>query len=117
MLLLLAWVMFGPGAWGYSHAQLGTLIQDAEMPTLAGGKGRLLSDAGVNVFIYFLPGQYYSRTALKKLAPWKRSSPASRSIGWPLFLIAPPPPRDPTQTRLGSRCRSSLTWAMCCTGR
>ena len=68
ILLLFAWLAFGPGAWGFSHAQLGTLVQDAEMPTLAGGKDHLLTDARVNVFIFFRPGQYYSRVALKKLA-------------------------------------------------
>ncbi len=81
MLLLLAWVMFGPGAWGYSHAQLGTLIQDADMPTLAGGKDRLLGDARVNVIIYFRPGQYYSRTALKKLAAVEKEL-AGKPIHW-----------------------------------
>ena len=27
MFLLLAWLTLGPGAWGYTHAQLGTVVQ------------------------------------------------------------------------------------------
>ena len=81
ILLLFTWLMFGPGAWGFSHAQLGTPVQDVEMPTLAGGKDHLLTDAKVNVFIFFRPGQYYSRIALKKLAAVQREL-AGKSIHW-----------------------------------
>ena len=51
------------------------------MPTLAGGKDHLLADARVNVFIFFRPGQYYSRIALKKLATVEREL-AGKPIHW-----------------------------------
>jgi tetratricopeptide (TPR) repeat protein len=81
LLLLLAWLTFGPGAWGYTHAQLGTVVEDAEMPTLAGGTDHLLTDATANVFIFFRPGQDYSRLALKELAAVEKEL-AGKSVHW-----------------------------------
>jgi tetratricopeptide (TPR) repeat protein len=80
-LLLFAWLTFGPGALGFTHAQIGTVVQDVEMPTLAGGKDHLLSDARANVFIFFRPGQDYSRMALKELAVVEKEL-AGKSVHW-----------------------------------
>jgi len=81
LLLLLAWLTFGPGAWAYTHAQLGTVVPDAEMPTLAGGTDHLFTDATANVIIYFRPGQDYSRLALKELAAVEKEF-AGKSVHW-----------------------------------
>ncbi len=81
LLLLLAWLTVGPGAWGFTHAQLGTVVEDMEMPSLAGGTGHLLTDATANVFIFFRPGQDYSRIALKELAGVETEL-AGKSIHW-----------------------------------
>ena len=81
LLLLLAWLTFGPGAWGYTHAQLGTVVEDAEMPTLAGGTDHLFTNATANVFIFFRPGQDFSRLALKELAAVEKEL-AGKSIHW-----------------------------------
>lgn len=81
LLLLLAWLTFGPGAWAYTHAQLGTVVEDAEMPTLAGGTDHLLSNATVNVIIYFRPGQDFSRMTLKELGPIEKEL-AGKSVHW-----------------------------------
>jgi tetratricopeptide (TPR) repeat protein len=81
LFLLLAWLTFGPGAWGYTHAQLGTLVEDAEMPTLAGSTDHLLTNATVNVFVFFRPGQDYSRMALKELAAVEKEL-AGKSVHW-----------------------------------
>jgi tetratricopeptide (TPR) repeat protein len=81
LLLLLAWLTFGPGAWCYTHAQPGTLVEDVEMPALAGGTARLLSNATANVFTFFRPGQDYSRIALKELAAIEKEL-AGKSVHW-----------------------------------
>ena len=81
LLLLVAWLTLGPGAWGYTHAQLGTVVQDIEMPTLAGGTEHLLSDAPANVVIFFRPGQDYSRMALKELAAVEKEL-AKKPVHW-----------------------------------
>ena len=81
LLLLLVWLTIGPGAWGYTHAQLGSAVEDCEMPTLAGGKDHLLSDATANVFIFFKPGQDYSSIGLKELAAVQKEL-AGKSVHW-----------------------------------
>ena len=77
----MAWLTLGPGAWGYTHAQLGTVVEDAEMPTLAGGTDHLFTHATANVFIFFRPGQEFSRLALKELAAVQKQL-AGKSIHW-----------------------------------
>jgi tetratricopeptide (TPR) repeat protein len=81
LLLLVAWLTCSPGAWAYTHAQLGTVIEDVEMPTLAGGTDHLLSNASANVFIFFRPGQDYSRMALKELAAVQKEF-AGKPVHW-----------------------------------
>ena len=81
LLLLVAWLTLGPGAWGYTHAQLGTVVQDVEMPTLAGGREHLLNDATANVLVFFRPGQDYSRMALKELAGVEKEL-AKKPVHW-----------------------------------
>ena len=51
------------------------------MPTLAGGTDHLLTDATVNVFIFFRPGQDYSRMALKELAGVEKEL-AGKPVRW-----------------------------------
>jgi tetratricopeptide (TPR) repeat protein len=81
LLLLAAWLTIGPGAWAYTHAQLGTIVEDAEMPALAGGTDPLFNHATANVFIFFRPGQDFSRLALKELAA-VQTELAGKSIRW-----------------------------------
>ena len=67
--LLLAWMLFGPGVCGLTHAQPGTLVPDREMPSLAGGSAHLLSArSSAEVIVYFRPGQDYSSLTLKEVA-------------------------------------------------
>jgi tetratricopeptide (TPR) repeat protein len=69
-------------ARAFSHAQIGDVLDDAEMPTLDGGTNRLLStNAAVNVFIFFKPGQEYSRVTLKHLAACEQEL-AGKSVRW-----------------------------------
>jgi tetratricopeptide (TPR) repeat protein len=81
LLLLLVWLTLGPGAWGFTHAQIGTLVQDAEMPTLEGGEDHLLTDAKVNVILFFKPSQENSRIALKELAAVEKEL-AGKPVHW-----------------------------------
>lgn len=81
LLLLAAWLTIGPGAWGYTHAQLGTVVEDAEMPTLAGGTDHLFDHSTANVLIFFRPGQDFSRLTLKELAAVQKEL-AGKSIRW-----------------------------------
>lgn len=38
ILLLFVWLTFGVGAWAFTHAPLGTVVEDIDMPTLAGAR-------------------------------------------------------------------------------
>ncbi len=93
LLLLLAWLTFGPGAWAYTHAQLGTLVEDVEMPTLAGGTDHLLTNATADVIIFFRPGQDYSRIALKELAAVEKDL-AGKSVHWVAIVSSQAPKAD-----------------------
>jgi tetratricopeptide (TPR) repeat protein len=92
LVLLLAWLGFGPGALGYTHAQLGTCLQDAEMPLLTGGRAHLLSSSVVDVVIYFRPGQEFSRMTLKGLGAVEHEL-AGRSIHW-VGVVSDRSPKD-----------------------
>jgi tetratricopeptide (TPR) repeat protein len=81
ILFLTIWLMFGPGAWGFTHAQLGTVIPDAEMPTVAGGKAHLLTDAKVNAIFFFRTGQEFSTLALKEIAGLQKEL-EGKSVHW-----------------------------------
>ena len=81
LLLLMGWLTFGPGALGYTHAQLGTVVDDVEMPSLAGGTEHLFTNATANVCIFFRPGQEFSRLTLKELAAVEKEL-SGKSIHW-----------------------------------
>jgi len=87
LFLLFAWLLCGPGAWGwgYTHAQDGTVFEDREMPTLAGGREHLLTGATANVFTFFRPNQDFSRMALKDLASLEKEL-AGKSIHWAVIV-------------------------------
>ncbi|MBI5385151.1 MAG: tetratricopeptide repeat protein [Verrucomicrobia bacterium] len=68
-------------AWAFAHAQVGSTIDNVEMPTLAGGKQFLLSNASANVFVFFKPGQEHSRTTLTQIAASAKDM-ATQSVHW-----------------------------------
>ncbi|HEX8924801.1 MAG TPA: tetratricopeptide repeat protein [Terriglobales bacterium] len=98
LLFLAVWLMFGPGAWGFTHAQLGTVVQDAEMPTLMGGKAHLLTDAKVNVIFFFRPGQEFSQLALKELAGLEKEL-SGKSVHW-VAVVSDREPTDAVKAEL-----------------
>jgi tetratricopeptide (TPR) repeat protein len=57
------------------------VVEDVEMPTLAGGREHLLNDAPANVLIFFRPGQDYSRLTLKELAGVEKEL-AKKPVHW-----------------------------------
>jgi hypothetical protein len=68
-------------AWAFAHAQVGSTIGNVEMPTLAGGKQFLLSNATATVFLFFKPGQEHSRTTLTQIAACAKDL-ATQSVHW-----------------------------------
>lgn len=78
---ILGCLLLWPAAWGFAHAQVGSLIEDVEMPSLDGGRQPLLSDAAVNVFIFFKPGQEHSRATMAKIARLEKET-AGKSVRW-----------------------------------
>lgn len=65
-----------------ARAEAGTQLENAELRTLAGGKGRLLSTkVKANVFVFFRPNQERSLDALKQMAACEREL-AGKSIHW-----------------------------------
>ena len=63
------------------HAQIGTPVPDREMPTLSGGRARLLGVVGANVMVFFRPGQERSEHALGELARCQEKL-AEKSVRW-----------------------------------
>jgi tetratricopeptide (TPR) repeat protein len=78
---MLAWLSFWPAAWGFAHAEVGSVIENVEMTTIDGGRRPLLGDAAANVFIFFKPGQEHSRATMAKIAVVEKET-AGKSVRW-----------------------------------
>jgi tetratricopeptide (TPR) repeat protein len=78
---VLAFLSFWPAAWGFAHAEIGSVIGNVEMPVLGGGRQPLLSNAEANVFIFFKPGQEHSRATMKQIALLEKEM-AGKSVRW-----------------------------------
>ena len=70
-----------PTAWGFAYAAIGDVIADAVMPGLDGGQHHLLTDATVNVFVFFKPGQKHSEVTLRQFAQLEKEL-AGKSVRW-----------------------------------
>ncbi|MBI5921636.1 MAG: tetratricopeptide repeat protein [Betaproteobacteria bacterium] len=87
MLLRLCFLMaFAAVATGFhpasaAHAALGTLVGNAEMATLAGGKDQALKKVEANVLVFFRPNQERSLGALRELAQCQ-SGFTGKSVHW-----------------------------------
>ena len=82
VVLLLAWLSFGPGALGRTHAQLGTIVQDAEMPTIAGGNGSPADGcAGERVYLLQARPGVFADGAQGAGRGAERTQPANRCAG------------------------------------
>jgi hypothetical protein len=78
---ILCWLSFWPAAWGFAHAEVGSVIEDVEMPTIDGNRRHLFANAAANVFIFFKPGQEHSRATMKKIALVEKET-AGKSVHW-----------------------------------
>ncbi|MFL5261508.1 MAG: tetratricopeptide repeat protein [Anaeromyxobacteraceae bacterium] len=66
----------------FANAQIGDPVENAELPTLDGGKAQLLSKKALaNVFVFFRPGQDHSLTTLKWMAECEREF-AGKPVHW-----------------------------------
>ncbi|MDR3762553.1 MAG: tetratricopeptide repeat protein [Acidobacteriota bacterium] len=91
--LLAVWTMFGPGACGFTHAQLGTPITDFELTSLDGPKQHLFGPEELNAILYFRPGQDFSLMALQEVAAVQKEL-AGRSIYWVAVVPGHTPDKD-----------------------
>jgi tetratricopeptide (TPR) repeat protein len=77
-----------------AFAEVGTLVANAELPTLAGGKEKLISPrAKANVFVFFRPNQERSLDALKQMASCEREL-AGKPIWWVAVVSGAEPAAD-----------------------
>jgi hypothetical protein len=93
---ILCWLSFWPAAWGFAHAEVGSVIENVEMPVLGGGKQPLLTAAEANVFIFFKPGQEHSRATMKKIALVEKET-AGKSVHW-VGIVSDTIPKDDVST-------------------
>jgi tetratricopeptide (TPR) repeat protein len=73
-----------------AHAAVGTPVPNAEMSTLAGGKGYALTDVEANVLVFFRPKQERSLGALRELAQCQAAF-AGKSVNWVAVVSASAP--------------------------
>ena len=78
----------------HAHAEVGTLVENVELRTIAGGKERLLSaKVRANVFVFFRTGQERSLDALKMLATCEKAL-AGKSVHWVGLVSSSEVPAD-----------------------
>jgi hypothetical protein len=80
-LIAVATLVCAAGTWAFTHAKIGSVIDNVELPALDGSKQFLLSNATANVFIFFKPGQENSRTTMIHLATCEKEM-AGKSVHW-----------------------------------
>lgn len=77
-----------------ARAEPGTVVQNLELATLAGGRQRLISPrAKVNVFVFFRTGQERSLDALKQMAACEREL-AGKPVAWAAIVSSAEPLAD-----------------------
>lgn len=81
LVLALSVLLAGLNAAVAAHATNGTPVPDREMPTLDGGRDRVLGDVDASIVVFFRPGQVRSRSALKELAQCQANL-AGKSVRW-----------------------------------
>jgi len=92
LLWILAGALFG-AVWplaglAFANVEVGQVVDNAELPTLDGGRDWLLSrKAPANVFIFFRPNQDHSLETLKAMALCEREF-AQRPVRWVAVVSA-----------------------------
>lgn len=82
---LACWLIAVSCSWsaarGFARADLGSVIEDVELPTIDGGQAHLLADATANVFIFFKPGQEHSEAAIRQIRELQKET-SEKSVHW-----------------------------------
>jgi len=65
----------------FQNVAVGEPVEDAEMPTLDGGREHVLGAARANVFVFFRPGQEHSLDTLRRLAQMETEL-AGKPVRW-----------------------------------
>ena len=90
---LLVLLAFGPSVGVFAHAQVGSVVENRDLPTLAGGPQPLLSSSAIaNVFVFFRPGKENSRLILKELADCEKEL-SGKPVHW-VAIVSDFAPRD-----------------------
>ena len=80
--LVAAWcVLSVMTGWSAANAQIGSRLENIELASIDGAKHFLLSNATANVFIFFRPGQEFSKTTLTHLAVCQKEM-TTNSVHW-----------------------------------
>ena len=82
---LACWLIAVSCSWsaarGFARADLGSVIEDVELPTIDGGQAHLLAAAAANVFIFFKPGQEHSEAAVRQIRELQKET-SGKSVHW-----------------------------------
>ncbi len=81
LLTLAVGLLFSPLLPGFTHAKVGTVIENVELPTLAGDPHPFRGRTNVSAFIFFDPAKAHSRAALKQFAA-VRDRLRDRPVSW-----------------------------------
>lgn len=96
-LLMAAWiacaVVFHPAL---ARADLGVPVADAELPTLDGGRMRLLGSTAASVLIFFRPGQERSETTLLQIERCRKPF-TGKPVHW-VAIVSGAADRDSAKT-------------------
>jgi tetratricopeptide (TPR) repeat protein len=92
-LTLLSLAAVSPAGAG-ARAAPGTMVDNVELRTLAGGKEKLLSNkARANIFVFFRPNQDRSLDALKQMAACEKEF-AGKPVHWVAIVSSSESPED-----------------------
>ena len=80
--------------WADARAEPGTLVENVELRTLAGGKEKLLSNkVKANVFVFFRPNNERSTDALKQMATCEKEL-AGKPVRWVAIVSSSENPEE-----------------------
>jgi hypothetical protein len=74
-------VFWSLSALAFANVPIGTVVENASLPALAGGEESLLSDTNVSVFIFIKPGLEHSNQALVQIAKCEKEL-AGKPVHW-----------------------------------
>ena len=82
----LAKLLVCAGVWpvvllAFAHAQIGSVIENAELSTLDGSRQFFLTNAAANVFLFIKPGSEHSDETLRQLAGLEKET-ERKSVHW-----------------------------------